>query len=84
MNAWAPLALAFSAGFAMGVILYGLRLRARLHLYRWFIEERLNSIDLSNLPVRSEAVSQMGDRLRFSHADGPRGRSKAGRRQSVQ
>ena len=65
MNAWAPLALAFSAGFAMGVTLYGLRLRARLHLYRWFIEERLNSIDLSNLPVQIRGSQPAGKSTSF-------------------
>lgn len=53
MNAWAPLALAFSAGFAMGVTLYGLRLRARLRLYRRFIEERLSSI---NVPTQLRSI----------------------------
>jgi len=51
MNTWTPLVVAFSAGFAMGVTLYGLRLRAQLHLYRRFIEDRLSSINVSNLPV---------------------------------
>ena len=52
MNAWAPLAWAFSAGFALGVTLYALRLRARLRLYRRFIEDRLSSINLHNVPAQ--------------------------------
>ena len=45
MDAWVSLSLVFMSGFALGVIVYGLRLRARLRLYRKFIEERLCTIN---------------------------------------
>jgi hypothetical protein len=46
MNTWMLLIVAFVSGFGSGTILCGIRLEARLRLYRRFIEDRLGSIDL--------------------------------------
>jgi len=46
MNGWIPLLFAFMAGSLLGAELTSLRLKAKLRLYKRFIEARLNSVNL--------------------------------------
>jgi len=52
MSAWIVVACVFMGGFVLGGTLSSLWFRARLDLYRRFVEDRLNSI---NLPRPSSA-----------------------------
>jgi hypothetical protein len=56
MITWTHLLLAFATGGVLGSTLSGLRFRARLRLYRRFIEDRLDSVNLPRPSARLTGV----------------------------